>query len=60
MGMCSALYTVECTLVRVIWSGYVPHYIPVGDMFRIILDILLLFKRIKTLIQKMEIKVLCI
>ena len=29
-GMCSALYTVKCTVGGDIWRGYVPHYIPEG------------------------------
>ena len=27
-GVCSALYTVKCTVGGDIWRGYVPHYIP--------------------------------
>ena len=29
-GMCSALYTVKCTVGGDIWRGYVPHYILEG------------------------------
>ena len=27
-GMCSALYTVKCTVGGDVWRRYVPHYIP--------------------------------
>ena len=35
-GMCSALYTVKCTVGGDIWRGYVPHYIPVLHYIRYI------------------------